>query len=197
MWLRRAGLISISSHLPGPAAGKNLASRLLLAAVFVSGKWCHVWFVWFWFLGFVNSRLTELCPFPYYPNNLSCLSLVSIRFCSSARHCQVALYIWKWKRLICGICIYGCTLPVDFLSGRAVSVEFSYLEVPYLWYFYIWKHLVSGICNETCVRGNYCDVLFWQIHESLESDRHGKRQKKNTKRKRSPSPQPEKVKRKR
>ena len=77
---------------------------------------------------------------------------MSIRFCSSARHCQVALYIWKWKRLICGICIYGCTLPVDFLSGRAVSVEFSYLEVPYLWYFYIWKHLVSGICNETCVR---------------------------------------------
>ncbi|XP_070174621.1 SWI/SNF complex subunit SMARCC2-like isoform X2 [Littorina saxatilis] len=34
------------------------------------------------------------------------------------------------------------------------------------------------------------------VQENPDSDRHGKRQKKNTKRKRSPSPQPEKVKRK-
>ena len=144
MWLRRAGLISISSHLPGPAAGKNLASRLLLAAVFVSGKWCHVWFVWFWFLGFVNSRLTELCPFPYYPNSLSCLSLVSIRFCSSARHCQVALYIlemeapylWNlylWMYLTCGFFIWKSCICGIFVFGSAIFVVFLYLEAPRLW----------------------------------------------------------------
>ena len=156
----------------------------------------------------MNSRLTELSPFPILSQHsflfVTCVHQVLL-ISLALPGCAVCLemeapYLWNlylWMYLICGICIYGCTLSVDFLSGRAVSVEFSYLEVPYLWYFYIWKHLVSGICNETCVRGNYCDVLFWQIHESLESDRHGKRQKKNTKRKRSPSPQPEKVKRKR
>lgn len=146
----------------------------------------------------MNSRLTELLPFPISPQHsfvfVTCVHQVLL-ISQALPGCAVYLkmeapYLWNfylWMSLVCGI----------FLFGRAVSVEFSYLDVPYLWYFYIWKHLVSGICNETCVRVNYCDILFWQIHESLESDRHGKRQKKNTKRKRSPSPQPEKVKRKR